>query len=196
MGYGWEGEAVRSAPLDKERHLANASAWLNDPDVTEWTLLGDMPITRLAEEEFFDRVMREDSSEVTSAVETPVGGHIGFAGFHRIDRRHGVGFAGAVIGRYGLYNRGLGADIVRVRTGFVLDILGLRLLLGEVMGGNTASERMLVTSGYREVGRIPRRCFKRGRFRGAVIFALERWEWTARVEGCAGGRPDGSARRA
>jgi len=174
MGYGWEGEKVRLVPLDKERHLANALAWLNDPEVTEWTLVGDMPITRLAEEEFFHRAQRGDPAEVTFAVETVAGEHVGFTGLHHIDHRHGVGFAGTVIGRKDLWNRGLGTDVVRVRTRFAFEILGLRLLRSEVMGGNTASERMLVRNGYREVGRIPRRYFKRGRFRDALIFALER----------------------
>ena len=56
MAYGWEGERVRLVPLDEARHLANALAWLNDPQVTEWTLIGDTPITRLGEEAYFRRM--------------------------------------------------------------------------------------------------------------------------------------------
>jgi hypothetical protein len=41
MAYGWEGEKVRLVPLDKERHAENRFAWLNDPEVTVWTLTGD-----------------------------------------------------------------------------------------------------------------------------------------------------------
>jgi RimJ/RimL family protein N-acetyltransferase len=174
MAYGWEGEKVRLVPLDKEKHLANALAWLNDPGVTEWTLVGDTPITRLAEEEFFDRALRGDVAEVTFAVETLAGEHVGFTGFHTIDRAHGVGSTGAIIGRKELWNQGLGTDIVAVRTRYAFEVLGLRLLLSEVMDGNTASERMLIRNGYRGVGRIPRRYFKRGCFRDAILFALER----------------------
>lgn len=59
MGYGCAGEKVRLVPLDKERHLANAVSWLNDPEVTAWTLVGDLPMTRLAEEDYFNKSMAD-----------------------------------------------------------------------------------------------------------------------------------------
>lgn len=34
MPYGWEGPNVRLAPLDKAKHLQNALAWMNDPEIT------------------------------------------------------------------------------------------------------------------------------------------------------------------
>jgi hypothetical protein len=36
---------------------------------------------------------------------------------------------------------------------------------------------MLEAVGYRQVGRIPRRCFKRGRYRDAVLFTFECDAW-------------------
>ena len=174
MGFGWQGERVRLIPLDKERHLANAIAWLNDPDITEWTLIGDTPIARLGEEEYFDRIGRGDPSEVTFAVETLASEHIGFAGLHRIDYRHGVAATGSIIGRKDLWRQGLGTDVGRTRTRYAFEVLGLRMLLSEVLEGNEASVRMLKRCGYVEVGRIPRRYFKRGAYRDALLFALER----------------------
>ena len=61
-----------------------------------------------------------------------------------------------------------------MRTRYAFEVLGLRLLLSEALDGNTASVRMLERAGYREVGRIPRRYFKRGAYRDALLFALER----------------------
>ncbi len=174
MAFGWEGEKVRLVPLDKERHLANALAWLNDPEVTAWTLIGDTPIGRLAEERFFERTAEGDPSEITFAVETVAGEHIGFAGLHRIDYRHGVAYTGSLIGRKDLWRRGLGADAARTRTRYAFEVLGLRLLLSEALAENEGSIRMLKRCGYVEVGRIPRRWFKRGSYRDAILFALER----------------------
>jgi RimJ/RimL family protein N-acetyltransferase len=174
MAYGWEGERVRLVPLDKERHLANAVAWLNDPEVTAWTLVGDYPITRLWEEAYFDGAMKGDPSAITLAVEMLAGEHIGFTGFHKIDYRDGVATTGAIVGRKELWGQGLGSEIVRVRTHYAFAVLGLRLLLSEALDGNEASIRMLRRNGYREVGRIPRRYFKRGAYRDALLFALER----------------------
>jgi [ribosomal protein S5]-alanine N-acetyltransferase len=174
MAYGWEGAKVRLVPLDKERHLANALVWLNDPEVTAWTLVGDMPITRLWEEAFFEGAMKGEGSAITFAVETLAGEHIGFTGLHKIDYRDGVATTGAIIGRKDLWGKGLGTEIVGARARYAFDVLGLRLLLSEAMEGNQASIRMLLRNGYREVGRIPRRYFKRGAFRDVLLFALER----------------------
>jgi RimJ/RimL family protein N-acetyltransferase len=174
MGYGWEGDRVRLVPLDAERHLANAVAWLNDPEVTAWTLVGDWPVARLAEEEYFQRMSRGDPSAIAFAVETLSGEHVGFAGLHNIDHRHGSAMTGTLLGRRELWGKGLGTDLVRVRTRFAFEVLGLRLVLSEAMEGNEASVRMLLRAGYREVGRIPRRYFKRGAYRDAILFALEK----------------------
>src|SRR2546421_6487604 len=65
MAYGWEGEKVRLVPLDKEKHAANVVLWLNDPDVTETILSGDMPLTPPAQEEFFERIAAHPGAHPT-----------------------------------------------------------------------------------------------------------------------------------
>jgi RimJ/RimL family protein N-acetyltransferase len=174
MPFGWEGEKVRLTPLDKAKHLDNALVWMNDPEVTAWTLVGDWPMTRLAEEDFFDRAMRETEKELSFAVETLAGDHIGFSGLHRIDWRQGVATTGTLLGRRDLWGQGYGSDAARLRTRHAFEILGLRMLLSEVMADNTGSLRMLQKAGYREVGRIPRRMWKRGAYRDVVVMVLER----------------------
>lgn len=169
MSYGWEGEKTRLVPLDADEHFENCVRWLNDPEVTAWTLIGDLPLTRLAEREFFDRVQRGVETDVVFAVEL-----LGDAPEHI-----GVGATGTIIGRPKLWGRGLGADIVRVRTRYAFEVLGLRLLLSQVLDGNTASLRALARSGYREVGRIPQRFWKRGAWRDLVLLALHRDAWCA-----------------
>jgi RimJ/RimL family protein N-acetyltransferase len=174
MAYGWEGEKVRLVPLDKAKHLENALLWVNDPEVTAWTLIGDHPMTRLGEEEFFDQAMRGKAEGINFAVETLAGEHIGFSGLHRIEWPAGVGVTGTLLGRRDLWGRGFGTDASRVRTRYCFEVLGLRMLLSEVMADNIGSVRMLQKSGYREVGRIPRRLWKRGAYRDVVILVLER----------------------
>jgi RimJ/RimL family protein N-acetyltransferase len=174
MSYGWEGEKVRLVPLDKARHLDNALVWINDPEVTEWTLIGDWPMTRLVEEDFFDRAMRETEKDLYFAVETLAGEHIGFSGLHRIDWKNGVATTGTILGRRDLWGQGYGSDAACLRTRHAFEMLGLRMLLSEVMADNAGSLRMLQKAGYREVGRIPRRLWKRGAYRDVVLLALER----------------------
>jgi RimJ/RimL family protein N-acetyltransferase len=176
MATGWPGEKVRLVALDKARHLDNALLWLNDPELTRWTLVGDLPLCRLAEEDFFDRACRATAADdaLSLAIETLEGEHIGFSALHRIDWRNGVAYTGTLVGRRDLWGQGYGTDAVRVRLHYAFDVLGLRLLLSDVMAGNEASLRMLVKAGYREVGRIPRHRWKRGAWRDTVLLAIER----------------------
>lgn len=174
MGLGWEGEKVRLVPLDKDRHFENCVQWINDPDVTAWTLIGDFPLTRLAEEDYFNNAMSADAKDVNFAVETLDGEHIGMTGITQIDYRHGVGTTGSLIGRKDLWGQGYGTDSIRVRMRYAFDVLGLRMLLSVIMSDNVGSLKAVQKCGYREVGRIPRRFWKRGAYRDAVILIAER----------------------
>ncbi len=178
MQFGWEGEKVRLVPLDRQKHFDNCVRWFNDPAVTRFTLMGDFPLTRVAEEDFFERCSRptESATDLVFAIETlaDVEEHIGVCGMHNISFRHGTATTGTLIGRPQLWGKGYGSDAVRIRTRFAFEVLGLRLLLSEVMAENVASLHVLAKSGYREVGRIPKRWWKRGAYRDVVLLAAHR----------------------
>lgn len=182
MAHGWTGEKVRLAPLDKARHFENALAWLNDPDLTVWTLVGDFPVARLAEEAWFENAMKQPplgGAQVTFAVETLAGEHLGLCGMHNIDWRHGVGETGTIIAPH-FRGQGYGSDAVRVRTRYAFEVAGLRLLLSQAFVDNIPSRRALLAAGYREVGVIPQRHWKRGAYRDMIQLALLR-EWWERA---------------
>jgi len=177
MAYGWEGERVRLVPLDKGRHSANMQVWINDPDMTETLLSGDLPTTRAAEDEFFDRMsalVMPHPENVLFAVETLAGEHVGLAGVNDINYRHGVARTGTIIGPPEARGLGYGTDAAVVRTRYAFEVLGLRMLISEVFPENVASLRMLARAGYREVARLPRRYWKRGAFRDSVVMVVER----------------------
>ncbi|HSL16362.1 MAG TPA: GNAT family N-acetyltransferase [Methylomirabilota bacterium] len=173
MAYGWEGARVRLVPLDRARHLDNALSWFNDPEVTAWLETGDWPLTRGAEEEFFRAAERPDKGNVQFAVETLDGEHVGFSGLRSIDWQSRVAVSGSVIGRTDLWGRGLGTDSARVRSRYAFEVLGLRLLIASVIADNSRSVGMLTAAGYREVGRVPGRYWKRGAWRDQAILVLE-----------------------
>jgi len=174
MGFGWEGDKVRLVPLDRDKHLGNALKWFNDPEVTEWLETGDWPLTRGAEEEFFSASERAGKSSVQFAVESLQGEHVGFSGLRSIDWQSRVAVSGSVIGRKDLWSKGIGGDAVRVRNRYAFEVLGLRLLIATVIADNGASLAMLAKAGYEEVGRVPKRYWKRGAYRDQVILTLLR----------------------
>jgi RimJ/RimL family protein N-acetyltransferase len=177
MAYGWEGERVRLVPLDKARHLDNLHAWMNDPDVTETILSGNVPLARASQEEFIDKMSASPGphpADIVFAVETLTGEHVGICGLHQIDYRHGVAHSGTIIGPAEARGKGYGSEVARLRTRYAFEVLGLRMLISEVFAENAASLRMLARAGYREVARFPRRYWKRGAYRDVVVMVAER----------------------
>lgn len=96
--------------------------WINDSDVTARTLIGDFPLTRLAEEDYFNNAMSADSKDVNFACETLDGEHIGMTGIIQVDYRRGVGSTGSLIGRKDLWGQGYGTDSIRVGTRHAFDV--------------------------------------------------------------------------
>jgi len=172
MAYGWEGELVRLVPLDKEKHLENAVRWLNDPEVTQFLLIGDFPLTKVAEEKYFDSHGEMNENDVAWAVETLHGKHIGFSGLHQINHMHKTAISGTVLGDKESWGQGYGTDAARTRARYAFDVLGLRLIMSAILEGNERSLRMQETVGYQVVGRIPKRFWKRGQFRDEIITCL------------------------
>ena len=177
MGYGWQGEFVRLVPLDKEKHLDNAVHWLNDPEITQHLLVGDLPMTRLAEAEWFDRNSKGSDDNVAFAIELLNGEHIGFSGVHKINWKDRQASTGTVIGVPEKWSKGFGTDAARVRTRYAFEVLGLRYLTSSVLEGNERSLRMLQRAGYVECGRYPKRIWKRGRFLDEVLLYMNCEMW-------------------
>jgi RimJ/RimL family protein N-acetyltransferase len=174
MSYGWDGDKVRLVPLDRTKHLENALRWFNDPEITQWLETGDWPLTRGAEEKYFDAADRGDRSSAHFAVESLQGEHVGFSALRGIDWQSRVAVSGSVIGRRDLWGHGLGSDAVAARNRYAFEVLGLRQLIATVIADNARSLAMLAAAGYQEVGRVPERYWKRGAYRDQVILALRR----------------------
>lgn len=177
MAYGWEGDLVRLAPLDSDKHLDNAVRWLNDPEISHNLLIGDMPITKLWEAEYFERMMKMPSTDVGFAIELLNGEHVGFSGLHQINWRDGTATTGTFIGVQGHWGKGLGSDAARIRNRYAFDVLGLRYLMSAVLEGNDRSLGMLKRAGYVECGVYPKRIWKRGRYVDETILYLTRDRW-------------------
>jgi [ribosomal protein S5]-alanine N-acetyltransferase len=189
--FGWVGEMTRLVPLERDKHLENCVRWINDPEVTENTLIGDFPLTVAGEEAWFDAFARNwdqrAAEQVIFAIETRAGEHIGLAGIHKINYRYGEAWTGTLIGRKDLWGKGYATDAVTTRTRYAFDVLGLRFLCTEVFHDNPAMQRVLAKAGFQEVGRIPRRTWKRGRYRDVLIYWLDREGWAAHGRAASSG---------
>ena len=164
-------------PLDEERHFEHCYVWVNTPKVTDWLVVGDFPLSRLSQRDWFEKAARSTDSEVMFAIETLDGRHIGNSGVHAIDLRHGTCSTGSLIGSPEDWGKGYGTDASRVRARYCFEVLGLRMLYSGYLEGNEASRRMNEKCGYIECGRIPQRYWKRGAYRDEVLTYLDRENW-------------------
>lgn len=172
--YGWNSERVRLVPVDFDRHFDNACEWINTPEQTAQLLAGDLPMSKLAEREWFDRVAKGTDTEILFAIETIHGEHIGFSGIHHINRIDGFATSGSYIGKQELWGQGLGTEASILRARYAFDVLGLRMLLSGFIGDNQRSKRMQEKVGYEVVGVIPGKYWKRGGFRDETLTVLTR----------------------
>ncbi|MBV6457240.1 MAG: hypothetical protein HONBIEJF_00348 [Fimbriimonadaceae bacterium] len=173
MSFGWEGKLVRLVPLD-ERHFDNALRWINDSEITAWLLVGDYPTTRIAEREWFDGASKSSESNIIFAIETLDGRHVGMSGIHQLDRGNGTAVTGSFIGNPQDWGKGFGTDAALTRARYCFEVLGLRLLMTSFLEGNERSMRMSTRVGFREIGRWPKKYWKRGQFRDEILLALDR----------------------
>jgi len=177
MAYGWEGELVRLVPIDLEKHWENAVAWMNDPDVTKYLLAGDLPVTRLAEKDWFERSSRPNDEDIVFAIELLDGEHIGFTGLHRISWQNRTAVSGTLIGSKSHWGQGLGTDAAKVRLRYAFEVLGLRMVMSDVMAQNHPSIKMLTKAGYIECGRIPKKIWKRGAYQDELVMYIDIDRW-------------------
>lgn len=180
MAFGWEGDLVRLVPLDDQKHFENYIMWLNDAEITDGLLIGDYPLTRLAENEILERLSKVNTEDIIFAIETLDGVHLGSSGIHRIDYRSGTCTTGSFIGDKSYWGKGYGTDAARVRAKYCFEVLNLRMLYTAYLDGNEASRKMSEKVGYRECGRYPEKFWKRGRYRDEVIMYLDRETWATR----------------
>ncbi|MEQ1822463.1 MAG: GNAT family protein [Fimbriimonadaceae bacterium] len=178
MAYGWEGEKVRLVPIDIEKHLDNYVRWLNDPEITQGLLIGDIPMTRLAEREWMETQSRDMSGKnVVFAIETLEGKHIGASGVHQVNHMNGDALTGTFIGDRSEWGKGYATDSIRVRSAYCFEVLGLRVLRSAYIEGNERSRRMQISAGYVEIGRWPKLLWKRGAYRDEILTCLTRERW-------------------
>jgi RimJ/RimL family protein N-acetyltransferase len=167
---GIRGERIRLVPLDRDQHLPNYVRWFNDPEVTRY-LSSDLPLSRAREEAFFDRAAQAEDMIVWAVLDEQ-GRHIGGTGLHGIDWRNRCASSGTVIGAKEVWRQGYGAEIMRVRTAWAFDELGLHRIDSACFAGNTGSARCLAKAGYRQVGLQRKKWWRRGEWHDCILWEI------------------------
>ena len=143
-----KGELVTLRPPD-EADAERVVAWFADPEVTRY-LAATFPLSLEAEREWLKRT-GEAKDTVWWIVEAE-GRAIGATGIHAIDWLNAHATTGTVIGEKGLWGRGYGSEVMRLRTAYAFRQLNLHKLSSGAFAENERSKRALRKAGYREIG--------------------------------------------
>jgi RimJ/RimL family protein N-acetyltransferase len=168
-----QGKLVRLRPPRPE-DAALMITWFEDLEVTRFMLLR-FPPSIDAEREWLDGMAKAQDSVVW--VVEHEGRAVGTSAIHLIDWANGFGTTGTVIGEKSVWGKGLGRELMQLRTHYAFTQLPLRKLKSAYFDGNEASARAQAAVGYREVGRHRADRFIDGKWVDQVITEVLRDDW-------------------
>jgi len=148
--------------------------WFDDMEATRFLLLRHPPSLEF-EKEWIDRVAR-DPDGVQWVVEHD-GRVVGTTGIVGIDWKNAFGTTGTFIGDRSVWGKGLGRELMQLRTHYAFTQLPLRKLKSGYLDGNEASARAQAAAGYREVGRWHKDRWVDGGWRDHVLTEVLREDW-------------------
>lgn len=169
-----KGEQVYLVPLDRA-NAETARAWINDPDVNEWLLSGQIPISRDGEIAFYSADESDRAAGSAYRFEIHVAEddrYIGNCGVEQVDRTHRHAEIGICIGSLPDQNRGFGRDTLVTLLRFGFDTLGLHRIAILANSENERALHLYRAVGFTEVGREREAVYMRGRFRDHVVLDM------------------------
>jgi RimJ/RimL family protein N-acetyltransferase len=173
------GTSVQLRPLDPS-DLEACLRWVNDPEVTR-TLAARYPYSRLREQEWLEATARSDpgTGQLTFAIETLEGRHIGSCGIHRVEWENRVCEIGIMIGEKDCWNRGYGTDAVRTLVRFAFREMNLHRVELNVFDFNPRAQACYRKCGFVEEGRKRQAFYRDGAYHDIIIMGVLREEFEA-----------------
>lgn len=150
----WTRDGVSLFLLD-ESHVGEAYVkWLNNPLVNRYLESRFATHTVQSTCEFV-RSCRHSSTTLMLGIRSQDLGnrHVGNIKIGPIDRRHGLGEVGILIGEPDAWGRGIGRAAIVIVSDIARDQLGLRKLTAGCYAGNVGSQRAFLGAGFDIEGR-------------------------------------------
>ena len=164
-------------PADLDRYVS----WLNDPEVTQY-LGGVLPlISRLAESDWLERHARKEPAfgDVTLAIETLEGRHIGSVALHDPQPRDRHCSLGIMIGDKDCWNRGFGTDAIQTLLRLAFDEMNLNRVWLTVDEENARGVACYRKCGFVEEARLRQDRFSGGRYHDTLVMGVLASEFRA-----------------
>ncbi len=174
-----EGSLVRLRPIasdDGERRRQ----WLNDPEVTRYYSRG-YPVSRAESNAWVERASKETSPpQITLAIETVAGRHIGITNLDHIDRDNRSCELGIMIGEKDCWSQGYGTDTVLTLLRFAFDEVNLNRVWLDVNAENKRAVACYLKCGFVEEAQLRQHRYKAGVYSDSLIMAALADEFRAK----------------
>lgn len=170
----FSGERIRLRAVEKSdiEHVMN---WVNNREITRWLPDLQLPVARLAEQAYLERVVdREHPRDRYYTVESLAGDYLGAAGLHGIDWVNRRAELGIIIAWPG---QGYGSDTVRTLLRVAFRGLNLEKVYLRTTGSNSRAIACYRKCGFMEIGRLRQHRWLHGKWEDEVFMEIFREEW-------------------
>jgi RimJ/RimL family protein N-acetyltransferase len=170
------GKMTRLRRIERQ-DIATFVRWFGDPEVREYLVI-NRPISIAEEEEWFERKLHEEDSEIF-AIETADGAHIGNIELFNVDSRHRHAELGIVIGEKTYWGQGYGSDAIRTLLRFAFEEMNLHRVYLRVYEDNARGIRAYEKCGFRLEGRLREANYRKGSYYDELIMGVLDREFAA-----------------
>jgi RimJ/RimL family protein N-acetyltransferase len=146
------GEKVALGPLRREL-VPLYQRWMNDFEVTRTIGRPMWPLTREAEEDWYEGAARGEREVTFTAYERASLRPIGNSGLMGIDHQRRVAEFGILIGEKDCWGKGYGTETTRLVLDYAFHGLGLHNVMLRVYAHNLGGIRVYERAGFRLIGR-------------------------------------------
>jgi RimJ/RimL family protein N-acetyltransferase len=151
----WDGERVELFQLLPEHAGRHYVDWLNDPVVNRYLESRFTPQDQASVERFIVAQLESPSSVLFGIRSRALGRHVGNIKLGPIDRHHGLGEIGLMVGDRDAWGMGIGSDAIACIARLAASDLGLRKLTAGCYASNIGSAKAFFKAGFHEEARRP-----------------------------------------
>jgi len=167
----WKTSTIECFLLEPDLVTQAYVDWLNDPEINRF-LESRFVVQDMAGVRGFVAAQLADPKALFLGVRSlALGRHVGNIKLGPIDRQHGLGEIGIMIGDRGAWGQGIGADAIRVIAEIAQHELGLRKLTAGCYGSNVGSTRAFLKAGFDIEGTRPAHFLLDGRPEDLTLMA-------------------------
>jgi len=163
------GEKVNLFQLLPEHANPRYVGWLNDPVVNRYLESRFVPQNRESVERFIVAQLESPSSVLFGIHSQVLDRHVGNIKLGPIDRHHGLGEIGLMIGDRDAWGMGIGSDAISCLARLAASDLRLRKLTAGCYASNIGSAKAFLKAGFYEEARRPAHFMLEGQAEDLVL---------------------------